>query len=51
MATLWLSVFLATAAFWQADTIAGALCGLYVAWITVAFALNFSAWFRNPRTA
>jgi tryptophan-rich sensory protein len=51
MAALWLSVLVGTAAFWQADAIAGALFGLYLSWITVAFALNFSVWFHNPRTA
>jgi len=51
MAALWLSVAVATAAFWQADLIAGALFSLYLAWITVAFALNFSFWSRNPRIA
>jgi benzodiazapine receptor len=50
MAVLWLSVLVATVAFWQADVIAGALFGLYLAWVTVAFALNFSVWSRNPRT-
>ena len=50
MAALWLSVLVATVAFWQADVIAGALFGLYLAWVTVAFALNFSVWSRNPRT-
>jgi tryptophan-rich sensory protein len=51
MALLWLSVFVATVAFWQADVIAGALFSLYLAWITVAFALNSSVLSRNPRTA
>jgi tryptophan-rich sensory protein len=50
MAALWLSVLVATVAFWQADIIAGALFGLYLAWVTVAFALNYSVWSRNPRT-
>jgi tryptophan-rich sensory protein len=51
MAALWLSVFVATAAFLQADTVAGALFGLYLAWVTVAFALNFSVWSRNSQSA
>jgi len=51
MAALWLSVAVATAAFWQADLIAGALFSLYLAWITVAFALNFAVWSRYPRIA
>lgn len=51
MAALWLSVFVATAAFWQADVAAGALFSLYLAWVTVAFALNFSVWSRNPQVA
>ena len=49
-AGLWLSVFVATVAFWQADVITGVLFGLYLAWVTVAFARNFSVWSRNPRT-
>ena len=48
MAALWFSVLVATVAFWQADVIAGALFCLYLAWVTVAFALNFSVWSRNP---
>jgi tryptophan-rich sensory protein len=51
MAALWLSVAVATVAFWQADVIAGALFSLYLAWTTVAFALNVSVWSRNPQTA
>lgn len=50
MAALWVSVLVATVTFWQADVIAGALFGLYLAWVTVAFALNFSVWSRNPGT-
>lgn len=49
MAVLWLLVCVTTVAFWQADVIAGALFGLYLTWVTVAFALNFSVWTRNPR--
>jgi tryptophan-rich sensory protein len=51
MAALGLSVAVATVAFWQADVIAGALFSLYLAWTTVAFALNVSVWSRNPQTA
>lgn len=50
MTALWVSVLVATVAFWQADVVAGALFGLYLAWVTVAFALNFSVWSRNPGT-
>lgn len=50
MAALWMSVLVATVAFLQADLIAGALFGLYLAWVTVAFALNVSVWSRNART-
>ena len=50
MVALWVSVLVATVAFWQADSIAGGLFGLYLSWVTVAFALNFSVWSRNPRT-
>lgn len=49
MAVLWALVAATTAAFWQADSPAGALFGLYLVWVTVAFALNFSVWTRNPR--
>ena len=51
MVALWVSVLVATVAFWQADVIAGALFGLYLVWVTVAFALNFSVWSRNPGAA
>jgi tryptophan-rich sensory protein len=51
MAALWLSVCVATVAFWEADAIAGALFSPYLAWSTVAFALNCSVWSRNPQTA
>lgn len=44
MAALWLSVFVSTVAFWQADIVAGGLFSVYLAWVTVAFALNFSVW-------
>jgi tryptophan-rich sensory protein len=49
MAALWFSVLITTLAFWQADAIAGGLFGLYLAWVTVAFALNASVWTRNAR--
>lgn len=48
MAALWVSVLIATVTYWQADVIAGALFGFYFVWVTVAFALNFSVWSRNP---
>ncbi|PTV96700.1 TspO/MBR related protein [Rhodobacter aestuarii] len=45
---LWLSVFAMTVLFWQIDWVAGVLLLPYVAWTTIAGALNWSVWRRNP---
>jgi len=48
MVGLWLSVALTTSAFLALDTVAGMLFVPYLVWVTVAGALNFSVWRRNP---
>jgi tryptophan-rich sensory protein len=48
MAGLWLSVFATFLAFLNLDPIAGALLAPYVLWVTIAGALNWSVWRRNP---
>ncbi|MGY6635066.1 MAG: tryptophan-rich sensory protein TspO [Alkalilacustris sp.] len=47
MVALWLSVAATMVAFWQVDLIAGLLFVPYLAWVTVAGALNFSVWRLN----
>lgn len=47
MLGLWLFVALTMVSFWQHDWIAGALFVPYLAWVTVAGALNFSVWRLN----
>ena len=48
MAPLWLSVLGATIAHWSLDTWAGLAFLPYLAWVTVAAALNASVARRNP---
>ncbi|MEL6642481.1 MAG: TspO/MBR family protein [Pseudomonadota bacterium] len=48
---LWVSVAATMVAFWQLNWIAGLLFVPYLAWVTVAGALNFSVWRRNPSVA
>ena len=48
---LWLSVAAMLATFWQLDRIAGALIVPYLAWVTIAGALNYSVLRRNAETA
>ena len=48
---LWLAVAATLVAFWQIDLIAGLLFLPYLAWVTVAGALNFTVWRLNPATA
>ena len=50
MVALWSSVAATTVAFWQIDLIAGLLFVPYLAWVTVAGALNFSVWRLNRGT-
>lgn len=45
---LWLAVGATCIAFWGHDRIAGLLFLPYVAWVTIAGALNWSVWRRNP---
>ncbi len=45
---LWASVLATCIAFWQVDPLAGLLFLPYVAWTTVASALNFAVWRLNP---
>lgn len=51
LAVLWLSVAATGWLFWGLDPLAGALFVPYLAWVTVAFALNLSVWRRNPHGA
>ncbi len=45
---LWLAVAATLVAFWRIDLVAGLLFVPYLAWVTVAGALNWSVWRRNP---
>lgn len=45
---LWLSVAATLWALWQVDWIAGLMFVPYLIWVSVAGALNFSVWRRNP---
>jgi len=45
---LWLSVAATTVAFWRLDAIAGLMFVPYLAWCSIAAALNWSVWRRNP---
>lgn len=45
---LWLSAAAMLGAFWTLDRVAGALIVPYLAWVTLAGALNFSVVQRNP---
>lgn len=47
---LWLSVAATMVAFWQVDMIAGLLFVPYLAWVTVAGALNLAVWWLNRGT-
>lgn len=48
---LWATVAATMVAFVQLDSIAGALFLPYLLWVTIASALNFSVWRRNPVVA
>jgi len=48
---LWLAVAATMLAFWQLDALAGALMAPYLLWATIAGALNYSVWRRNPEAA
>ncbi len=45
---LWVSVAATCVAFWGHDPISGMLFLPYVLWVTIAGALNYSVWQRNP---
>ena len=47
---LWGSVVATAVTFWQLDWVAGLLLVPYVAWASVATALNFTVWRLNPNT-
>jgi translocator protein len=51
MVGLWLSVAATTVVFFSLDWIAGAMFLPYLAWVTVAGALNFWVMRHNPETA
>ena len=48
---LWVSVAATMLAFLQHDLLAGLLMAPYLLWVTIAAALNFSVWQRNPQFA
>jgi translocator protein len=45
---LWAAVALTTVAFWRLDWVSGLMFLPYLIWVTIASALNFSVWRRNP---
>jgi benzodiazapine receptor len=45
---LWLAVAGMIATYWPLDRIAALMLVPYLGWVTVAAALNFSVWRRNP---
>lgn len=48
---VWLAVCATMIAFFQVDTLAGALFVPYLIWMTTAAALNFAIWRANPDPA
>jgi tryptophan-rich sensory protein len=51
MLGLWTFVALTLVSFWQHDLVAGLLFVPYLAWVTVAGALNWTVWRMNPGAA
>ena len=51
LGALWWAVVVTLLAFWQQDWIAGALLIPYLIWTTLAFALNWSVWAKNRKSA
>jgi tryptophan-rich sensory protein len=45
---LWLAVAATLVAFWQLDPVAGLMFVPYLVWCSIAAALNWSVWRRNP---
>lgn len=45
---LWMSVFATTIALFQLDLLAGLAFVPYLVWVSIAGALNYSVWQRNP---
>ena len=45
---LWAAVALTLVAFWRLDWLSGLIFAPYLVWVTIASALNFSVWRRNP---
>lgn len=50
LALLWLVVAVLMVLAWRLDRLAGALLLPYLAWLTLAGALNFGIWQNNPAT-
>ncbi len=48
---LWVFVAATMVSFWALDPLAGMLFAPYLLWVTIAGALNFSVWQRNPQFA
>lgn len=51
IAALWLALAATIVAFWAHDRIAALLLAPYLAWVTLALALNLSVWWLNRKTA
>jgi tryptophan-rich sensory protein len=45
---MWISIAACIAAFWPLSPVAAALMAPYLVWVTIAAALNWSVWKRNP---
>ena len=48
LAGLWMTVAAMMGSFWMLDRLAGVLIVPYLAWVTLAGALNLSVWRKNP---
>ena len=46
---LWLSIAFCIAIFAEVSMLAAGLMGPYLVWVSIAAALNWSVWRRNPR--
>lgn len=51
LVALWLAVALTMTSFWALDRVAGLVMVPYLVWVSIAGALNFSVWRRNPQFA